>query len=55
MEKLLVDMMMEAEYVIPLFEASADFQTEIGLRSFQPCSIRCSRTFTPGHEVEIWQ
>lgn len=32
MEKLLVDMMMEAEYVIPLFEACANFQTEIGLR-----------------------
>jgi uroporphyrinogen decarboxylase len=32
MEKLLVDMMMETEYVIPLFEACANFQTEIGLR-----------------------
>ena len=32
MEKLLVDMMMETEYVIPLFEACAEFQTEIGLR-----------------------
>ncbi len=32
MEKLLVDMMMEAEYVIPLFEACAEFQTQIGLR-----------------------
>ncbi len=32
MEKLLVDMMMETEYVIPLFEACAKFQTEIGLR-----------------------
>ncbi len=32
MEKLLVDMMMETEYVIPLFKACADFQTEIGLR-----------------------
>jgi uroporphyrinogen decarboxylase len=32
MEKLLVDMMMEAEYVAPLFEACADFQTRIGLR-----------------------
>ena len=32
MEKLLVDMMMEAEYVIPLFKACAEFQTEIGLR-----------------------
>jgi uroporphyrinogen decarboxylase len=31
MEKLLVDMMMEAEYVVPLFQACADFQTEIGL------------------------
>ncbi|MCK9639004.1 MAG: hypothetical protein M0R39_03770 [Prolixibacteraceae bacterium] len=32
MEKLLVDMMMETEYVIPLFEACAEFQTRIGLR-----------------------
>lgn len=32
MEKLLVDMMMEVEYVIPLFEACAEFQTQIGLR-----------------------
>ncbi|MGM0621785.1 MAG: uroporphyrinogen decarboxylase family protein [Bacteroidota bacterium] len=32
MEKLLVDMMMETEYVLPLFEACANFQTEIGLR-----------------------
>lgn len=32
MEKLLIDMMMEAEYVIPLFEACAKFQTQIGLR-----------------------
>jgi uroporphyrinogen decarboxylase len=32
MEKLLVDMMMESEYVIPLFEACADYQTQIGLR-----------------------
>jgi uroporphyrinogen decarboxylase len=32
MEKLLVDMMMEAEYVIPLFEACAEYQTQIGLR-----------------------
>ncbi len=32
MEKLLVDMMMESEYVIPLFEACADFQTQIGIR-----------------------
>jgi uroporphyrinogen decarboxylase len=32
MEKLLIDMMMEAEYVIPLFEACAEFQTQIGLR-----------------------
>lgn len=31
-EKLLVDKMMETEYVIPLFLACADFQTEIGLR-----------------------
>ena len=32
MGKLLVDMMMETEYVIPLFEACAEFQTQIGLR-----------------------
>src|SRR5210317_2033443 len=32
MEKLLMDMMMETEYVIPLFEACAEFQTRIGLR-----------------------
>jgi uroporphyrinogen decarboxylase len=32
MEKLLVDMMLESEYVIPLFRACAEFQTEIGLR-----------------------
>lgn len=32
MEKLLVDMMMETEYVIPLFKACAEFQTQIGLR-----------------------
>jgi len=32
MEKLLVDMMMETEYVVPLFQACADFQTEIGLQ-----------------------
>lgn len=31
MEKLLIDMMMEAEYVIPLFEACAAFQTKVGL------------------------
>lgn len=31
MEKLLVDMMMEAEYVVPLFEACAEYQTRIGL------------------------
>ena len=31
MEKLLIDMMMEAKYVIPLFEACAEFQTQIGL------------------------
>jgi uroporphyrinogen decarboxylase len=31
MEKLLIDMMMEAEYVVPLFEACAEFQTKIGL------------------------
>jgi uroporphyrinogen decarboxylase len=31
MEKLLVDMMMETEYVVPLFEACAEFQTRIGL------------------------
>lgn len=32
MEKLLMDMMMETEYVVPLFEACAKFQTQIGLR-----------------------
>ncbi len=32
MEKLLVDMMLETEYVIPLFGACAEFQTQIGLR-----------------------
>lgn len=32
MEKLLVDMMMETEYVIPLFKACAEFHTQIGLR-----------------------
>jgi uroporphyrinogen decarboxylase len=32
MEKMLVDMMMEAEYVVPLFEACAEFQTLIGLK-----------------------
>ena len=32
MEKLLIDMMMEAEYVVPLFEACAEYQTRIGLR-----------------------
>ena len=32
MEKLLMDMMMETEYLIPLFEACADYQTKIGLR-----------------------
>ena len=32
MEKLLIDMMTEAEYVVPLFEACAEFQTQIGLR-----------------------
>ena len=32
MEKLLVDMMMETEYVVPLFEACAEFQTSIGLQ-----------------------
>lgn len=32
MEKLLVDMMMEAEYVVPLFEACAEYQTQIGLQ-----------------------
>jgi uroporphyrinogen decarboxylase len=32
MEKLLVDMMMETEYVIPLFEACARFQTRMGLK-----------------------
>lgn len=32
MEKLLVDMMMESEYVIPLFKRCAEFQTRIGLQ-----------------------
>jgi uroporphyrinogen decarboxylase len=32
MEKLLIDMMMETEYVMPLFEACAEFQTKVGLR-----------------------
>lgn len=32
MEKLLMDMMMETEYVVPLFESCAEFQTQIGLR-----------------------
>lgn len=32
LEKLLIDMMMEAEYVVPLFQACANFQTEIGLK-----------------------
>ena len=32
MEKLLIDMMMESEYVVPLFEACAEFQTQIGLQ-----------------------
>ena len=32
MEKLLMDMMMETAYVLPLFEACAEFQTKIGLR-----------------------
>lgn len=32
MEKLLIDMAMNAEYVKPLFEACAGFQTEMGLR-----------------------
>ena len=31
MEKMLIDMMLETEYVIPLFEACADYQTKIGL------------------------
>jgi uroporphyrinogen decarboxylase len=31
MEKLLVDMMMETEYVVPLFQACAEYQTQIGL------------------------
>ena len=32
MEKLLIDMMMETEYLVPLFEACAEFQTQIGLK-----------------------
>lgn len=31
MQKLLIDMMMEAEYVVPLFDACAEFQTQVGL------------------------
>jgi uroporphyrinogen decarboxylase len=31
MEKLLIDMMLETEYVIPLFEACGEYQTKIGL------------------------
>ncbi len=32
LEKLLVDMMMQTEYVVPLFEACAEFQTRMGLK-----------------------
>ncbi len=32
LEKLLIDMMMESEYVVPLFSACAEFQTRVGLR-----------------------
>lgn len=32
MEKLLIDMLMQTEYVVPLFKACAEFQTQIGLR-----------------------
>ena len=32
MEKLLIDMMMEAEYVVPLFQACAKYQTQVGLQ-----------------------
>jgi len=32
MEKLLMDMACEEDYIIPLFEACAEFQTKIGLR-----------------------
>jgi len=32
MEKLLIDMMMESEYVVPLFEKCAEFQTQVGLQ-----------------------
>jgi len=38
MEKLLVDMMMEMEYVVPLFQACAEFQTQIGLRLIE-CGV----------------
>jgi uroporphyrinogen decarboxylase len=31
MEKMLIDMMLETEYVIPLFEACGEYQTKIGL------------------------
>ena len=32
MEKLMMDMAMDAEYVVPLFDACAEFQTQVGLR-----------------------
>jgi uroporphyrinogen decarboxylase len=32
MEKLLTDMMLQMEYVIPLFEACAEYQTQIGIK-----------------------
>lgn len=32
MEKLLIDMMLESEYVVPLFKACAEYQTQIGLK-----------------------
>jgi hypothetical protein len=33
MEKLLIDMMMETEYVVPLFEACANFRLKLGFDS----------------------
>jgi uroporphyrinogen decarboxylase len=32
MEKLLTDMMLQTEYVIPLFKACAEYQTQVGLK-----------------------
>lgn len=35
MEKLMLDMAMQEEYVVPLFEACAEFQTAVGLRQIE--------------------